>query len=195
MKPLPLSLVRHYENLGPDELVRVYSYQGEEAMDCYKAKGYLTGDSLHIESDDHDFPKPYAWMREQMALRIPDFSGDYPVWAWLKRPSAKPKDRKYRGTKERYRFTALVPRSRILLSDYELWHSPLNQFPITLTEASFDAEEGEDNPQATWERIFEFPDSLPPDQRDWLGDCSRPRVQVCIDRIYVDEVVGIRVMP
>ena len=83
-------------------------------------------------------------MRDQMADRIKGFSGDYPVWAWLKRPSAKPKPCRYRGTREENRIIALVPRSRILLSDYDLWHNPLNNGPVASSEEEYDEKYGDE---------------------------------------------------
>ncbi len=189
MKNMSSKQVQKLLALHPEALIRVYSFQGDEAMAFYNQNGYLTGDKEYIETGDL-WPEPYTWMRKQMAEKIEDFSGDYPVWGWLKRPSAKPKPKKYRGTNERYRFIALVPRKRILLSDYELWHSPLNGSQISLTETEFDNFVGD--PEPTWGRIFEFPLELTPDQKYWLGVPEKVRVQACIDRIYASEVVSIR---
>ena len=198
LKPLPMSRIKRLINLPPDSLVRVYSYQGDHAMTEFERVGYFSGNAEYIESDDETcewFHPPYRWMHEQMAQRIPDFSGDYPIWAWFKRPSSKPKPRKYRGTNDRFRISALVPRKRILISDYELWHMPLNRGPICVTEAEYDSwPHGKDTKEieATWPRVFEFPEILTPEQKFWIGNPSNYVLQACIDRIYAHEIVSVR---
>lgn len=190
MKTVPLSRLRKFESLPPQSLVRVYTLQGDEAMDNLSRDGYLSGDSQHIEQDG-DWKEAYAWMRSQMEKRIPDFSGDYPIWTWLKRPSSKPKPCRYRGTGENNRVIALVPKSRILLSDYDLWHSPLNNSPIYRTEPDFDLDALRDDPRSTWEQIFSFP-LRSREEIYWLGSMNGLRVQGCVDRIYSHEIVSTR---
>ena len=190
MKFIPVSRVRKLQQLDPDDTVRLYSYQGQEAYDHLMTKGYLAGDTTHLEADDF-FAEPYAWMREQMALRIENFSGDYPVWAWLKRPSTKPKPKKYKGTDEKYRIIAKVPMKRLLINDYEQWHFPLNRGPICPTEEEYDAFDGDI--KATWPRIFDFDRPKTKKEIAWCGDPSKMILQVCADRIYENEIISVRI--
>lgn len=139
-------------NLMGRSHIRVYTYQGPEAFENYKKNGFFSGNAEYIDKTC-DWPEAYSWMRSQMELRIPGFTGDYPIWAWPKRPSAKTKLHKLQ-VDEKYRITALVPAERILPSDYDLWHSPLNNFAVTKTEAEFDTYTGD--PKPTWDRIFDF---------------------------------------
>lgn len=189
MKRVPYSRLVAFSKLPADSLVRVYSYQQEEALGRMETYGYLTGPI--DEAVDEYFRPAYDWMREQMAKRIINYTGEYPVWAWTKRCSSKNKVRKYRGTKESVRITAMVPKSRILLSDYERWHSPLNDSPVLRTEAEFDTFHGD--PQPTWERVFDFTPPTDPKEIYWRGAGKYYRVQACIDRIYPHEIVNIKV--
>lgn len=154
MKFIPRSRLEAFARLPADSLVRVYTYQETEALERIEALGYLTGPTE--DEVDRFFKPAYDWMREQMATRVPDYSGEYPVWAWLKRPSAKNKERRYRGTENhKVRIIAQVPKKRILLSDYDRWHMPLNNSPCTRTEREYDVWEGD--PRSTWERFSILP--------------------------------------
>ena len=154
-----------------------------------EAYGYLTGP---IEDAVDEYFKPaYDWMRQQMAERLVDYTGEYPIWAWLKRCSTKNKERKYRGTKEKVRITAMVPKSRILLSNYETWHSPLNNSPCVRTEAEFDTFHGDPTP--TWTSVFDFTPPTDPNEVYWCGSGKYYRVQACIDRIYPNEIRDIKI--
>jgi hypothetical protein len=167
--------------------IRVYTYQGEEAYQEYLRNGYLAGNSEHLEKDC-EWLDAYDWMKGQMARRIPAYSGDYPVWAWAKRPSAKRKTYKTMAD-SKYRFTAIVPVERVLPSDYDLWHSPLNGFAVTKTEAEFDSFHGD--PKPSWESIFDFSPYKDQEQIRWQGMGNRRQIQLCVDRIYAQEIVQI----
>lgn len=199
--------------MHPDALVRVWTYQGDDAWNIAQARGYFSGSSHHIENEDHFAPAPYAWMREQMKKRLPDYSGDYPVWAWMKRLSAKKWPQKYMGTQERHRITALIPRKRILISNYETWHSVLNNGLLCDTEAEYDAFEAEwgFHPstqsaeysrayaaavEPSWEKIFSFcsPSDQTKDMIYWNGSAKKYILQACVDRIYLNEITNYRDM-
>ncbi len=210
LKPLPQSRIDALLAMPPHHLVRVYSYQAPQSMAGLEEHGYLTGSAPYVEGPDHDWARPYGWMRDQMANRIPDFSGDYPVWAWLKRPSTKPKPKLYRGTKEEYRVTALVPLSRMVLSDFDNWHCVLNNNLNAKTEAEWNAFHrigfpihesiGDDAYKAayqqaiepSWQNIFQFISTTDPAELQWQGQRRSFRVQACIDRIHAAEIVDIR---
>lgn len=211
MKQLPHSRIAAFLALPPDAPVRLYSRQGEEAWRLAEKRGYWTGEKEYIETDEHERLRPYAWMRDEMAARIPDFSGDYPMWAWLKRPSAKAKEnsKKFTGTHEAIRLTVVVPRSRILISDFDNWHCVLNDNPLCKTEAEYD-HYSDAFPQhwstyteeqrvayfnaisPTWRGIFAFEPTRDRDIIRWSGSTKFFRVQACVDRFYWPEIVDVR---
>lgn len=209
MKHTPATYVRYLISLPPETPIRLYSYQSEHAWDRAEKMGYWSGDPDYIEGETHDWTNPYRWIRDRMAERIPDFSGDYPMWAWLKRPSTKPKPRRYRGTGENIRLTIMVPRSRILLSDYDSWHSVLNSSFNCLTEREWDSfyerypvHETLMAPndraryfievEKSWHSCLEFTTYTDPVIRNWIGDTHRFRVQACVDRFLWDEIISVR---
>lgn len=186
-KPLALSHRIRLRDMRPDEIVRVYTWQDLEGWRAAERRGHLTGSHGHSDGDD-SWDRPYEWMRRAMAERIPDFSGDLPVWAWFKRQNPRRSPR----LRERVRIIADVPRRRILPSDYDLWHLPLNDGPICLTPEEDDAwphEHGHPAIEETWHHVFEIVEG-PGRTRDWLG---RPDyIQACVDRIRMDEIVSVR---
>ncbi len=209
MKHTPAQFIRHIVALPPEYPIRLYSYQGEEAWSHAEKVGHWSGNSQHIEGDDHDWARPYQWMRDRMAERVPSFSGDYPMWGWIKRPSTKPKPRRYRGTSEKIRLTVVVPRSRVLFSDYDTWHSVLNHGYNCLTEKEWDAfydrypvhhsrmpsemlTRYNTEIEQSWHGCLEFNTYDEPAVRHWSGDTRRFRVQACVDRFYWNEITSVR---
>lgn len=182
MKSVPLSRRRALVSGPADELIPVYTIQSVSAWDAARERGYLTGSP---ELSDGDFLVSYGWMRAQMALRLPRFSGDFPVWAWTKRPNM----RQWPYTADHVLITARVPRGRILPSDFDSWHCILNHWFISLNEEEDDALV-RDNvpPETTWHRVFDILESEPGFDPKWRGRTLCP--QLCVDRITTGEVVS-----
>lgn len=165
--------------MDPETPVTVFTVQSPTALRCAESLGYWHGSRDFIE--DEDFRDAYLWMRDQMAERISFFSGDYPIWATLHRPNFR-KLRKW--AEPQVLVKARVPRGRILLSDYDDWHSVLNRFIATHDEKEADQwwelPETEKLANLHWERILDL---------DWVIENGRkPRLQACVDRIYAHEV-------
>ncbi len=210
MKPVPISRIQYLMSLPGDALVRLYSYQGQAGWDRAEALGYWSGNPETIHEDgEQGWGPAYDWMRERMAERVPDFSGDYPMWGWTKRPSTKPKPRKYRGTSDAIRLTVLVPRERIVFSDYDAWHSVLNRGLNCATEEEWDAHseawpyhwsmQDEEykrgylaSIEPSWHRCLEFQPNSDPRAIYWSGSTNHFRVQACVDRFHWNEIVGVR---
>lgn len=194
IKPLPSSVRESLSEMSPDVPVRVYTYQSHDSWNAALVNGHLSGEGAPVDKDWKDIAAgPYQWMRRQMASRITDFSGDLPVWCWLKRRNPRQAD----WTAGTVRITAMVPRGRMLISDYELWHMPLNHGPIVDNEDEYDKwdwknPDGKEAIEATWSEIFRITDRTERDPK-WIG---RPDLlQACVDRIRLDEIVDVRHMP
>jgi hypothetical protein len=125
--------------------VRVWSMQHRDALLVARRTGYLSGVHDHAFAGDQgdaedrarrpDRTSPYGWMRQRMAERMPCFSGDDPIWGWLKRPSTRPSVWRQSTGKATVLVSAIVPRHRILLSDFDDWHAVLNDWYLSQTEA------------------------------------------------------------
>jgi hypothetical protein len=161
---------------GPHTIVRVYTFQSAHAMMELSRRGFLSQPKLPDYDEIRHWGPAYSYMRNRLAQSVPDPTGDYPVWGWLKRPSNRKVDVPVS------RITALVPRARILLSDYHDWHHCLNGWPILDSDEEYDsyyAGHLSVDAEETWSKIFQLTK-------------RRHTVQVCVDRIYPNEIVQVR---
>src|SRR5437016_2513700 len=119
--------------------MRLWTIQTEEAWRQMQEMGCLRADAAYM---DQDFIQPYVWMAEQMERCIgPRPKGvEYPVWGWYQwagenraRPDLRasahlPKGR--RGVRIEFEIAGQL----VLLSDFDLWHFPLNYWYLPASE-------------------------------------------------------------
>lgn len=195
MRPIPVSRRRALFNADPNQLIRLYTRQHRSAWAEAQRRGYFTGDHGILDFDeesgiDFTFHKQYDWMRNQMAAVVPDFSGERPVWAYPKRPSHKGW---WKLRPDMIQFTALVPRKRILFSDYETWHIALNNGVMVDTEVEDDQwwnSNPRPEPSYTWNRCLDITQDFQGKVYEWYAPSDR--IQACVDRIYLEEIVSIK---
>lgn len=163
------------------EKVRIYTYQDPVAFEQLSDRGFLSG-----EHPLPDYPAAYDWIREELKDRIEGFSGDRPIWAWPRRHDNR-YARQFKGPT--IRITAIVPTTRLVISDFDRWHNVLVGGYLPMNDAD-DLAVAERYPvgapdsfiRSSWTRIFELCSSL--------GD--RPRIwQLCVDRLYASEIVDV----
>lgn len=170
--------------MGPRHTLTLWTVQDFSRVAQLDVDGVLYGSAEHAM-----FPEPYKWMLEQMAQRLPAFSGNYPVWAWAKKPDMRSTRFEYEVEEWACRIAFEVPAERVLLSDFGPWHSVLNGMPHC-TEAEWETWEQQGKSttwlRSTWERIFD----LDFWQRDpeWFGD---PFIQACVDGLQKSEVLSV----
>jgi hypothetical protein len=76
----------------------------------------------------------YSWMRREMAYRFATSSGEWPVWAWkLPRPDLRRKGH-LPPNSSGVLIEFLAPTSHVVLSDFDGWHSVLNNDYLGLSE-------------------------------------------------------------
>lgn len=181
--------------------MRLYSVQPEPYWQICQARGCIRPDHTMASRDGYEnFLVAYAWMKEQMAIRLPAFSGQDPVWAWHDRPDLS----HVSGWPRRDPYVLLtidVPDERVLLSNFGMWHHVLNDVYLgteeeeaildklhdedptrwsdTLDEWSADIE----RKRHGWEHIFDLP--------RWTSQ-GHPRVQACIDGVSLFEVKKVK---
>jgi hypothetical protein len=152
-------------------MVTIWSIQHTAVLALLRAgKTYRPDQALlakHGEFHD-DERRAYAWLKEQFALRVqPLPSHRALVWAWYK---PKPDFRRgtWRHTPRPSAFLTLrVDPRRLLVSDFDAWHHPLNESPVPPRRiekgpwAAYEAwmDKADDWPPArierTWNRIFQ----------------------------------------
>lgn len=178
---------------APDTPVTVWSVMDNATLERARSAGVVVPTPDYLADDDwREFRRAYDWMRRQMAARIPDYDGSYPTWGWLLRPSPRKGARTLTPCSL---VEIVVPRKRLLLSDYDLWHHPLNNWSITDTEAEFDAEDvqplTQSEKEATWAKIFDLSTETDPEKLRWLGGPGRT-VQVCVAGVRMSEIRSVR---
>ena len=166
-KPSPYSRIKRIQNAEPETLIRLWTFQTKKDYAKALEIGKFIGNEWtpYYEQEGIGFRRAYDWMRQQMSQKINNFSGHRPIWAWIKRPSTR------RIANDTVLISALVPKCRILLSDFDPWHIILNNCTIDDTTervAPFET-------SATWEKIFDL------DRRCY--------VQACVDGLNVNEIL------
>jgi hypothetical protein len=181
----------------------------QAALDALNKNGILKGDWRRAIKE---FINPYKWMAEQMVRRgIMDEPKSF-LWAWHTYGKSKRPDFRTYGFKRQlayskvlYRVELDVPDERVLLSDYDLWHSILNGFAVTLNEKEddkfypenaerkaydwiFPSAMPEEDVKKTWERIFDL-DIYTSKEADpkWIGSDIQ-YIQACTPVFKLDWV-------
>lgn len=112
------------------DTIRLWTIQPLEVWHTLREQKTLYVDTAHpdfADNSDSCMMVAYDWMREQMAKRIPGYSGHYPWWAYehfldlrFYRFYGIPGVRKVR-------LGLAIPRKQALLSAYGSWHDVLNR--------------------------------------------------------------------
>jgi len=111
--------------------VKLWTILEEKGWQELQTKGVFKGKAEFVEPD---FKEAYDWMKVQMKKRIgpPKSNDQYPVWAWYqyinekkKRPDLRSTSFLPTGTKG-YRVEIEKEEKDVLLSDFQLWDSPLS---------------------------------------------------------------------
>ncbi|MFO1442898.1 DUF3841 domain-containing protein [Bacillus sp. Bva_UNVM-123] len=167
--------------------MRVYTVQRIEAYREMREKGYLIGKEKYAW--DY-FEKPYKWMVSKMKTRIPNFKGEnYPIWVWKRRPNRNEKALFKRGTRGVI-LTLEIPDDQILFSDFDSWHSVLNNSPVCDNEEDWEKylkDEYNYPVEETWEKIFDF-EYLRNGDKDWRGEFNEEWIQGVTPRISMEQV-------
>ncbi|MCT4664928.1 MAG: DUF3841 domain-containing protein [Flavobacteriales bacterium] len=140
----------------PEKLL-LYTIQPLEWYEKLLKEGIIYGDSQAEGYNMFEFDEPYTWMRNQMVQRVgaPKKEGAVPIWAWYHYDNAKKTKPDLRHTglvekgKKGIRVGFLKNREEVLLSDFELWHIPLNNGNIAGSEE-------EDNAFEEFAKKFEY---------------------------------------
>lgn len=105
--------------------ILLHTIQTKEALDALLSTGELVPDNSLAEPS---FADAYRWMLRQMAARLAtDGAGALWFWARIRREDLVDCCRQARGE---VLLTCLVPRERVLLSNFGDWHSALNRSPL-----------------------------------------------------------------
>lgn len=113
----------------------IRSVQKREVLDSVMSTGVAYCTDVRTMADDPDFPLfsvAYRWMSEQMERRIPSGKPERaqsPFWGWAQYGNSRKvyrMDQKQYSPEEYVLLTLDIPEDQLLLSDFDLWHYPLN---------------------------------------------------------------------
>ena len=181
------------------EKIRLWTIQTRLAWSVLQERGVLKGDGRYA---DRHFRKPYAWLRGQLKDRIKGYDGGYPLWLWEKRPDLRRERYSLGRAKEAVLIVCDLPKSEVVLFDYDSWHVILNNGYFAHSEAEWDEFDrklasGEMNSEEwhslkikSWERVFDSDELLK--HPDWHGP-GPLRLQGVTRQIALSDVVHARV--
>lgn len=161
-----------------------WTIQTSSAWQKSKKSGVLVGARQYVWEE---FIKPYQWMMAQMHKHLPNYTGEYPIWLWTKRPDLRKSGHLPKG-EVGVLLIVEIDNNRVLLSDFQAWH-------FVLSDATFTFEDSHDNPntilnnipkEESWQSIFDF--NLLRNHPDW-GEISYQGVS---GAIQINEVKFIR---
>lgn len=116
--------------------MQLWTFQGIEIYDQMMREG-ITYCSKPTMGDNENFMYCYRWMAQQMRERIgePPLSNiEFPMWAWYQyhsRKKRKPTLSCWDIPQGKSVFMEIeLPSEQVLLSDFSMWHSPLNFTPV-----------------------------------------------------------------
>lgn len=147
------------------EVITLWTVQDIPAYEKMRETGVL---EVHDDKFiDPDFLRSYAWLKSKMIERgiLPSSpSQAFPVWAWYQYSGHRNLDlRRYCSVDSHQRQVRIefdVPRNEVLLSDYLLWHSVLNNYYIGDSEREdasylyFPERYSQEEVENSWEKIF-----------------------------------------
>lgn len=117
--------------------MRLWTIQPVEFWNLSTERGVIRCDGRRILWPRH-FGPYYRWMKTQMEKRIPGYGGRYPIWCYVKKPDLRSTSFGKGGTRQvRIEFEA--PDEKVLISDFGLWHVPLNNGYLGVSEVDCDA--------------------------------------------------------
>ena len=104
--------------------MKVWTLQHPAVLATLKAgHAYYPRPSKHSMADWAGFAKVYRWMENQYRQRCgPLPRGRELVWLW----PVKPDMRSNKDERPLVRLTLDLPKSKVLLSSFDMWHQPLN---------------------------------------------------------------------
>jgi hypothetical protein len=98
-------------------MIRVWTIQPWDVWEQVKVQGALTVDPRYVANLHHC----YDWLKEQLALRLPGYTGCYPWWAYCSRPDLR-RERHKEPREERAVLIELgLPRNRVLTFPFWAW--------------------------------------------------------------------------
>lgn len=163
-------------------------------------QGVLRADESRVF---HLWHRAFRWMAEQMTRRVPAHHGGYPVWAWYYADTVPDPAGLSPGGQAGVCVEFRAPRSEVLLSSFDAWHSVVNDWYLSLDDAEEEdwvrryPDEADPNRRSaecqaeierSWERVFDL--ELLKRSPHWADRSAV--VQAAVPEVRLDQVVSVR---
>ncbi len=164
MRKMPLQTRCAEDSVRPGSRVRVWSIQSVEVLRALQADAVWRAKEMSV---DPDMRTAYRWMARELSRRVgpPYERGQVPVWVWCqwrgelrRRPDLRVGGHLPPGV-EGVRLELEIDASRLLPSDFELWHYALNGWYLPASRGDERAFEDCPDPSRvapSWQRIFDL---------------------------------------
>jgi hypothetical protein len=182
--------------------MRLWTIQRAEAYEQAERRGVLRADGRRVPG----YLRPaYRWMMDQMWERLPNYDGEYPIWAYPNKPDLRRGEHQL-GTPglPAVRLELLAHPSDVLMSNEQAWNAIISGAYCSYTDEEYDrfckryghvwawgAEvaadpELRDVIHGSWQRIFK-PESFTR-YPDWGDDIP---LQACLGQVSLDQIVDV----
>jgi len=177
--------------------MKLWTIRNPKEVSILQKTGVLTTDKTYIEQD---FISAYNWMSMKLnSIDKKPSHCNYPIWAWKcydKSRFCKPDLRLRWGTKakeELYLIELEIPDKKVLLSEYHLWHSVLDNNYIAYNEDDELLFEKNDTSfyyekiEKSWEHIFNWGKL----DKSWHGESLGDSIQAVFWELRLEWVTKI----
>lgn len=189
--------------MGKNEMQRAWTIQTLAAWETLRERGVLYGDGRRVIKD---WRSAYKWMMKQMKKRLSGYKGGWPIWAWVQwmgdspRPDLRCSAHLPRGT-HGVCLELFVDSDRLLLHDFDAWHSVLNDCYVSWNEKEWEEfckkeesgdvsrREIQEEKELSWERIFDLNSSHR--DPDWCGKPEEASIAAVMECVCLDDVVKV----
>lgn len=174
----------------------LWTIQDEAAFEAFQKTGVLRANPSHLIFGS-EFQYAYDWMAIQMRKRIgaAPVGVQYPVWAWFQwEGKRKRRDLRHSGYAKRgtplVQITFGADNKDFLLSDFDAWHSVLNNCYIADNEKDWDDFYANDSDRrtdeiiASWDKVFDLNRYAP----NWDPEPDKRTVQATLWEVRMSQV-------
>ena len=176
-------------------MLRLYTYQHIDALNVLKSEGAIIIRDEQVKFNESDMN--YSFINQSMAERTTGYMGGNPLWFWAHPTPTQRLDRCMAAGKSVVCVECLIPRERVLLSDFNTWSIVIQNGiiqPLDISEEetylAYDTYTDTQR-QETWEHIFDlrFWSPTPP-----VEEGVRLTVQACVKVLFSTDIISHRII-
>jgi hypothetical protein len=166
--------------------IRLWTVQSKAAWAKAQQKGYLTGDGRRVPKA---WLPAYRWIKSQMAKRIPDYTGNFPVWAFTSKENLVAFD----SLEGKVVIEFAIAVDQALTSDMQAWSTCiLGNSYLAFSEKEYDDCHAkvltQEQVEKSWERVL---DVTTLDNSEMWSPCHL--LQAVVEKITLDQITSVQI--